>query len=182
MTNRLVISALGEDRPGIVREIARELYRLGCNIEDSTMTQLRGDFAVMMVISAPPEITPEQVEKNFDRIHREMGLSVEVRPFVESKKKNALSAHHNRCILSLSGGDRPGIVYEVSKLLAEREINISDIKTRVLSDSSGDTYIMVLEIELPREVKFSALKVEISGLAEELKVDITLDPMVSEEI
>ena len=42
----LSLSAIGKDRTGIVSSISEILFKLGCNIEDSTMTLLSGQFAV----------------------------------------------------------------------------------------------------------------------------------------
>ena len=40
MSNRWIVTALGQDRPGIVAGVTEVLYKLGCNLEDSAMTRL----------------------------------------------------------------------------------------------------------------------------------------------
>ena len=51
--NHLVISALGKDRPGIVDKLARAIYDLDCNITDSRMTVLGGEFAILLLVEGP---------------------------------------------------------------------------------------------------------------------------------
>ena len=51
------LAAIGKDRPGIVAAVSKVLYELGCNVEDSSMTMLRGNFAVMLVLAAPEGTT-----------------------------------------------------------------------------------------------------------------------------
>ena len=47
------ITVLGHDRPGIIAETTGRLAGLGLNLEDSTMTLLRGHFAMMLVCEGP---------------------------------------------------------------------------------------------------------------------------------
>ncbi|MCZ6710963.1 MAG: glycine cleavage system protein R, partial [Gammaproteobacteria bacterium] len=48
---RAVISAIGRDRPGIVNELSQAVLDLDLSIEDSRMTVLGGEFAVLMSVT-----------------------------------------------------------------------------------------------------------------------------------
>ena len=54
---RFAVSVFGRDRPGIVAAVSRVLADAGCNLEDTSMTILRGHFAMMLVVP-----TDEQLE------------------------------------------------------------------------------------------------------------------------
>jgi len=77
---RLWLSALGADRPGIVAAVSGVLADLGCNLEDSTMTNLQGHFAVLLVVSAPDGVTAGALEDALDPVAGLFELVVAVRP------------------------------------------------------------------------------------------------------
>src|SRR4030065_172696 len=72
------VSVLGKDRPGIVAEVSRILYELGCNIEDSTCTILSGQFAMILVVWHEKLQTAAELDASFDEVRRRMGLLVTV--------------------------------------------------------------------------------------------------------
>jgi glycine cleavage system transcriptional repressor len=64
--NCVVISAVGKDRPGIVAGVSKVLFEAGCNLEDSSMTILEGEFAMILVVSLPEALKIEQLDKKFE--------------------------------------------------------------------------------------------------------------------
>src|ERR1700722_2979397 len=77
---RFWLSALGADRPGIVASVSGVLVDLGCNLEDSTMTNLQGHFAVLLVVSAPDGVTGPALEEALAEVAARCQLVVAVRP------------------------------------------------------------------------------------------------------
>src|ERR1700728_341844 len=77
---RLWLSALGADRPGIVAAVSGVLVDLGCNLEDSTMTNLQGHFAVLLVVAAPDSVTAETLDQALTDVAVRFDLMVAVRP------------------------------------------------------------------------------------------------------
>jgi len=71
----LVISALGEDRPGIVSQFSKVLLEHGCNIEDSRMTVLGGEFAVMLLVEGKWN-TLAKVENSLPELGRQLGMTI----------------------------------------------------------------------------------------------------------
>lgn len=61
MNHFAIVTAFGQDRPGIVALMADSLYRLGCNIEDTCMTRLRGEFTMMLMVRLPEESPPRSL-------------------------------------------------------------------------------------------------------------------------
>ncbi|HZC68761.1 MAG TPA: ACT domain-containing protein, partial [Nitrospirales bacterium] len=62
MENRYaMLTAFGQDRPGIVASLAEGLYHLGCNIEDTCMTRLRDEFAMMLLVRLPAGLAQGQL-------------------------------------------------------------------------------------------------------------------------
>ena len=116
------VTIIGKDRPGIVADTAEVLYRLGCNVEDSSCTMLGGDFAMIQIISHEKPFAEGELTDEFRRL-RELGLSAYVRPLNEDEVCYT-SPHGELCMVSVYGSDRPGIVYRVTRELADRRIEL----------------------------------------------------------
>ena len=169
-----ILSAVGGDRPGIVAQVTRALYRLGCNLEDSAMTRLGGEFAIMLVCSSAASLSSEQLDAALAPLAPpSAGLSIHVKPLAFSAPRRARVQSH---VISVYGADRPGIVYRVAELLARRGVNITDLSTR----RTESLYLMLLEVELPPALKAPALERALRGLAARLRVEVRLQPVDTE--
>lgn len=178
----MMLTALGKDHPGIVKAVTEVIYESRCNIEDSAMTQICGSFVMMIAVVIPDEASHRELEDRLLKLRGQESLFIDLKPLSKPDRKKAVARQKRRCVLTVSGSDKPGIVYEIAKLLADRNINIATINTRIFSDNDSDTYIMILELELPDEIRFNQLKFELSGVSGKLEVDITLEPVVTEYI
>ena len=141
---QLAVTALGADRPGIIARVTGVLLEHGGNIEDSTMTILGGHFAILLLVQA--STPPDELEAALTRATTDLGLVVAVRPVGEG----AASAPPTH-LLSVYGADRPGIVHAVAEHLAARQVNVTDLVTRVL-EGAQPVYAMQLEVSLPTEL------------------------------
>ncbi|ACO03933.1 MAG TPA: amino acid-binding protein [Persephonella sp.] len=165
-----VLTAVGEDRPGIVAGITKVLYEKGFNIEDSTMTRLNNEFTVMLIVTTEEDITEDELRESFDKVAREKDLYINVKEIPEDifEKKHKVGEVYN---IVVYGADKPGIVYSVAKLLSDRNINISDLRT----EKSNDLYLLIAQLEFPPGMSEEELKVDIERLKEELNIDISLE-------
>lgn len=174
MKRHFAISAIGRDKPGIVAGLSKVLYDLGANIEDSSMTILMGQFAMILIVSAESSITASLFEESFQKTMDELGLFVAVEELSEDQLRDTgvfTGAPH---VISVIGADKPGIVYRLSKLLATKGINITDMKTKVIEGESTPVYTMIMEVAIPEDVKVPALKRELSMLGKEMNIEINL--------
>jgi len=168
----MALAAVGRDCPGIVCGVSKVLYEHGCNVEDSSMTILRGEFAMILIVAVPEKVEVDRLRDQLQAVAQDRHL---VLSFRELPQEGA-PAHEMEgtpYIVSVYGADQPGIVYRVTNLLAERNVNITDVNTRVVGEGAP-VYIMILEVEVPTEI---ALEEPLRELAKELAVDITVRPM-----
>lgn len=177
MHTRMALSAIGSDRPGIVSRVTKALYEHGCNIEDSSMTILQGQFAMILVVSVPGE--QERLGRQLETIAEELDLSLSFKPLLAGGASTAPDEESQPFIISVYGGDKPGIVHKVTQFLADRQVNITDVDTGVISN---DIYIMLLEVEVPNSVDTEKLSTDFKALAAELKVDLSLRPMETAQL
>ncbi|MCL2390621.1 MAG: hypothetical protein FWC88_04270, partial [Endomicrobia bacterium] len=87
MSKYISLTAIGKDRPGIVGAITKVLYELKCNIEDSTMTILHGQFAMILIVELPLSITLKKLSSDISKKAKRLGLSVSYSPVASVKKK-----------------------------------------------------------------------------------------------
>ena len=175
----MALSAVGRDCPGIVAAVSQALFERGCNIEDSSMTILRGEFAMILIVSVPDDVDLKQLEERLKGAEADLNLFVSFKELPKEEGDRARQEHsYAGYIVSVYGADRPGIVYRVTRLLADREVNITDVNTRVVGEGKP-VYIMILEVEAPRIPECARLEEELSDLGKELSVDITIRPLES---
>lgn len=171
-STRYVLSVLGQDRPGIVAAVSRVLTDAGCNIEDSSMTILRGAFAMLLIISVP-EGRERDLRAGLVGMTTVEGFLVHVDPYPEGQERQTVGELYT---LSLHGADHSGIVAAVTGLLAQRGVNIVDLSTRVLQ-GQVPVYAMIMEVVLPANVSEADLSAELQRLSLEIDCAITLSPV-----
>lgn len=162
----LAVTVLGHDRPGIIADVTGVLAELGGNLEDSSMTLLRGHFAWTLVVRTAVE--REEVAGRLDPLGAS-GLVVSVLPLSEEEPAGPTGGSY---LLSVHGGDRPGIVSAVTRVLADAGGNVTDLTTRL----AGELYVLVAEVDLPAATDLVELGGRLAEVAGELGVDVTLRP------
>ena len=160
----LAVTVIGRDRPGIVAGVTRVLAGLGANIEDSSMTRLRGTFAMTLIVDVQAE--GAEVEDALAEVAASLGLRISVVPAVEELDAGR-GAHY---VLTLHGADRPGIVAEVTALLAQVGGNVTEMTTRL----TGELYVMVCEVDLPPQRDAAIVAREVAEMGERLGVHAAL--------
>jgi glycine cleavage system transcriptional repressor len=167
------ITVLGHDRPGIIAETTGILAGLGLNLEDSTMTLLRGHFAMMLISQG--SASAEEIQAALAPMADNGSLSVSVR---EVPEETVPPTEGSSWVLTVHGGDRPGIVSSVAAEVAAVGGNITDLTTRL----AGDLYILVAEVDLPTSVDVDALKHTLFKAAEQLDVGVSMHPIDADEL
>ncbi|MBR3627978.1 MAG: transcriptional regulator [Elusimicrobia bacterium] len=178
MKKMLSLSAIGKDRTGIVSSISEILFKLGCNIEDSTMTLLSGQFAVILLLDCPKNSDVSKIKRSLNASMKKLGLSYSI---TEVDKPKTNKKNFGDYIIAVYGSDRVGIVYNVSKYLADKKINITDVQTKI-SGKKDKVYIMLLEVNIPKTLKIDNVKQNLKQLAKELNVEIFVNQADSQKI
>jgi glycine cleavage system transcriptional repressor len=163
--NELAITVVGRDRPGIVADVSGLLSGLGLNLTDSSMTLLRGHFAMTLVCVGAPG--PADVEAALGALTADGNLVATVRVVPPDI---AVAAPGTPFTLIVHGADRLGIVASITNVLARAGGNITDLTTRL----SGALYLLSAEVDLPSIVDIEELMAELDEVAERLGVDVTL--------
>lgn len=172
MVRRWILTALGKDRPGIVARVTKILYDLGCNLEDSAMTRLGGEFAIMLVFSAKGSLPRERLEWACRPLIQSLKLTVHLKGLTRAEQVPRRMGPSY--LITVYGADKPGIVFRVSNLLAGRGVNITDVSTHRTSRKDTPLYLMLLEVQLPRRLAVARLERQLHQLAKRLGVEVSL--------
>jgi glycine cleavage system transcriptional repressor len=161
--DELAITVIGQDRPGIVADVAEALAGLGANLTDSTMTRLRGHFAMTLICNGP---SAPQVEQALGALTADGQLLATVRTVTGTEDGEHRGEPY---LVSVHGADRLGIVAAVTREVAAVGGNITDLTTRL----SRSLYLLIAEVDLD-----PAAADELSGrlieVGRELAVEVTL--------
>lgn len=179
-----ILTAIGVDRAGLVDEVSRYIFNRGGNIEDSRMVNLRGQFAVMLLV-AGDEAAIGRLRHEQAKLAESSGLQVDVRPTPEAPRAGAGP---------VSGGpkpsdalpfrfvatsvDRPGIVHRISHLLRELNVNIESLETRLTAAPYTGAPVFEMEsiLSVPRATQLSQLRQRLGALCDEMNMDWELKP------
>jgi glycine cleavage system transcriptional repressor len=169
----LAISAIGADRPGIVAAVTGVLVEQGCNLEDTSLSILRGHFAMMLVISAPDGVAASTLEQALAPAAQRFELVVAVRAIDDDVPDSPPGAPY---ALSVYGADRPGIVHRVAVALADLGVNVVDLATRMIGGRDRPVYAMLLDVTVPTEVAVEAVEGRLDEVCSDLGVEWSLHP------
>jgi len=164
----LSVSAIGADRPGIVAGVTGVLVAHGCNLEDTSMTILRGHFAMTMVVSSP--VPAATLATAIAPVAEQLELVVDVRDLAPVPAHSSTGRPY---VVSVHGADHPGIVHAVADLLARHGVNIADLTTHLVGDDEP-LYVMTLDVEVPADVAAQGLAAALTQEADRLGVTATL--------
>ncbi|HVF75214.1 MAG TPA: ACT domain-containing protein [Acidimicrobiales bacterium] len=167
------VSAVGADRPGIVAAVTGVLVDTGCNIEDSSMSILRGHFAMMLVVAGPDALDASQLEQALSAPARDLDLVLAVRAIDDDVPA---SPEGDEWTVSVYGADKPGIVHQVTRLLADNGVNVTDVTTRVIGEAERPVYAMLLDATLPPTVEAADVGRRLDELGRSLGVECAMHP------
>ncbi len=166
------VFVLGTDSPGIVADISRALFELGANINDSSHTIIGNQFAMLLLISTAPSFNTEKIQSLFQEVSKKRGLTIHTHQLTYEDIYRKSSDPGQLCVIHLYGADKPGIVYQVTNLLAKNNVNITDLSTRRFGSETKPIYIMYLEAEVPNNIDTRKLGDDLNKLASNLNVEI----------
>ena len=168
----LALTAVGPDRPGLVNDLSSLITAAGANIEDSRMAILGGEFAVIMLISGSPGAI-ERTRQIGAQVEKELGL----RCILKETSAARPPADYLLYRIEVTGADRPGIVQAIAGILADRDINVASLESRVTYAPFSATPMFVLEADLqvPSKTALSELRSDLTATCEEENLDFHLE-------
>ena len=172
--SHLVISALGKDRPGIVNQLSKTIYDLQCNISDSRMTVLGGEFAILLMVEGPWNQLAK-LEDQVPELQAKLNLTITTKR-TEERAPNANLLPYGVDVVSL---DHPGIVYSLASFFSDKDINIEDMTTSSYAAAHTGTpmFSVRMNIGIPANIQIAVLRDEFMDFCDSMNIDAVLEPI-----
>ena len=176
MSQLIVLSAIGTDRTGVVQEISKVILGCGGNIEESRMTTLGSEFAVLMLVSGNWH-TLNRLELGLEKLTVDDTLTFAIRKTGERPASNDRMPY----AVDVISIDQQGIVFGLADFFASRDIEIADVATRRYSaaHTGAPMFAVQMAVSVPSSVHISVLREEFLEMSDRLNLDAILEPVKS---
>ena len=165
-TDQLVLSALGADRSGIIEELSRAVLDCGCNILDSRMAVLGGDFALLLQVAGNWN-TLAKLEDQLPGLEERLSLKI-------SSRRDLMPY-----AVEVVAMDQPGIVHHLARFFSQREINIQEMITSSYPAAHSGTpmFSVHLRVGIRGNIRISDLREEFAEFCDNLNLDAVIEPV-----
>jgi glycine cleavage system transcriptional repressor len=170
----VAITVIGRDRPGIVANVSGVLYRHRSSIEELSQTVIRGQFAMILIASLEEGASAQALKSELRDLSRDLGLDIDLRRLKPEDLIPYEAGGTEPFIITARGKDRPGLVYGITELLAERGINITNLGAQVARLGQEPEYIQVFEVDIPKGLDYGLLQEKLRQRAQEMGVSVDL--------
>ncbi len=169
MRGHFVLIASGHDRVGVVEEMTSVICEHQGNVEASRMARLGGEFAILMMVSAPAE--------HLDALRQRLeGLEHTVHTRPAEVAEVGAESHLQPCGITAMGADHLGILHQLARFLAARGVNIETLNTEVVAApmSGAPLFTMTAVVAVPPALSVDGLRQALDRLGDELGVDVAV--------
>ncbi|WP_417760571.1 glycine cleavage system protein R [Shewanella sp.] len=171
MTNYLVVTAMGTDRPGLVARLAKLASDCDCDIVDSRMAGFGNEFTMIMMMSGSwPAIT--QLESQLPQL----SVELELLTVMKRTSKHTPQNYASRLEVTLQGQDQRGTMRKITTFLAERSLDLGAVRS-FSTDDDANTQHLFLAINIPENVNLEDLEQSIAAEAQSLNLSCSIKRM-----
>ncbi|MGA9851723.1 MAG: glycine cleavage system protein R [Gammaproteobacteria bacterium] len=174
MKQFLVMSVLAEDRPGILHDIARAVKDCGCNVVESRMTVLGGEFTMLVLVSGNWN-TITKLENQLPKLEKRLSLTLSARRTAEREPRHDLIPYAIDAVCL----DQPGIIFNLANFFAERNIGIADLVTRgyPAANTGAPMFSVQMAVNIPADLHIGTLREEFMDFCDRLNLDAIMEPI-----
>jgi glycine cleavage system transcriptional repressor len=171
--NKVIITVLGHDRPGIVAAVARVLFEQRCNIENVSQTILQTEFSGSFIVTLPAEVRQDQLHEIMIEELALMDMHVHVAS-IAAAGDAPQSRGSEPFVITTKGPDRKGLVAGISAAIARYDVNITNLQAVFKGGDEPGNNIMIYEVDIPANTDQKAFYYELRETAESLDLNISI--------
>ncbi|HET6725189.1 MAG TPA: ACT domain-containing protein [Gammaproteobacteria bacterium] len=174
MKQFLAVSALGRERPDLLREITRTALDSGCLIKDSHMILLGQEFSLQLLASGKWDAIA-RLETALTRLGDSLGVAI------TAHRSDERPARHDRIPYTIDAiaADQAGIVHHLVEFFANREIEVSELSTRAYPapQTGAPLFSVQMVIAIPVSMAIAELREDFMDLCDRINLDAIIEPM-----
>lgn len=171
--NKLIVTVLAKDRPGIIAQITDILFKHACNLENVDQMILQNQFAGFFLIESPEDLGKAKLQDILDRETLNTGLKVHVNT-CEENGETASDETGDIFLITTIGPDQKGLVARISKIIAAFNGNILNLKAVFKGGMDPMNNIMSYQVWITPEVDAAGMFAALREKADELNLDIRI--------
>ncbi|NDY72695.1 amino acid-binding protein [Desulfobacter hydrogenophilus] len=170
--NKMIISVLAKDRPGIIASVTSDLCDLGCNLENVNQMILQNQFAGFFIVQAPEGVSAETIRQELTLKEEANGLTIHVRS-LEGDTQMPVE-EKEIFLITTSGPDQKGLVAQLSDVISSFGANIVNLKAVFMGGSNPNENVMSYQVPVTKEIDAPALFAALKEKAKKLDLDIRI--------
>ena len=169
--NKMIISVLAQDRPGIIASVTSDMCDLGCNLENVNQMILQNQFAGFFIVQAPEGVSAETIRQELTLKEEANGLTIHVRSLEGDKMP---VEEKEIFLITTSGPDQKGLVAQLSGVISSFGANIVNLKAVFMGGSNPNENVMSYQVPVTKEIDTPALFAALKKKAKKLNLDIRI--------
>lgn len=169
--NKVIITVLGKDRPGIISLITTCLYDLDCNLENANQMILQEQFAGFFIVELPEELDHASLSRTLEGRTQDTGLTIHINP-MEADKGREQDVPGETFLITTIGPDQKGLVARFSKIIARHQVNIENLKAVFRGGKDPAANIMSYQVFITPDIDTAGLFNDLRQTAGDLNLDI----------
>ncbi|MCB1748926.1 MAG: glycine cleavage system protein R [Gammaproteobacteria bacterium] len=174
MQNLVAISAMGENRPGLVEPLVKAFRECGCSIAESRLSVLGDRFMMMALLSGTWDAVAK-IESMLPRLEQELDISI------VAQRAAARTPAHNLMpyAVEVIAVDQVGIVHQIAQFFSHHDINIEDMYTGNYAAAHTGTpmFSLHMTISIPTDISIAAMRSEFMDFCDQLNLDAIMEPV-----
>jgi glycine cleavage system transcriptional repressor len=171
--NKVVISILGQDRPGIIAAVSRILFEQGCNIENVNQTILQSEFSGIFIATVPVECGLDCLGDALRQGLKPLGQHVAIK-HLEPLKPDPRFINAEPFVLTTRGPDRKGLVATITAVIAKHGVNVTNLRAVFKGGDDPNSNFMIYEVDIPNDTDHRALHADLRETAADLDLEISI--------
>jgi len=171
--NKIIITVLGQDRPGILAAVSGVLYRLDCNIENVSQTILQSEFAGIFIASRPEELSRQSLMYHLEEELLPRDLYIHMTEVKEGRDEVVLP-ESDPFVITTMGPDRKGIVAAFTGILARYGVNVTQLRAVFKGGDDPHNNTMIYQVDVPRTSDQKELRRELREQAKAFQLEISI--------
>lgn len=170
---KVIVTVLGKDRPGIIALVSGILFDLDCNLENVHQMIMQNEFAGFFLVELPDSLSLASLEKTLSKQIRNQGLHVHVNrlnPDTPAQNHPSMETF----LVTTIGPDQKGLVARISKVMADFNANITNLKAVFKGGSDPLSNIMSYQIDIHEDIDQKGLFSALQDAGSELGLDVRI--------
>lgn len=172
MKHKVVITVLGQDRPGIIARVSKVLFEQDCNVENVSQTILQSEFSGIFIASIPERLTIDVLYSCLIDQTEDLGLHVYIKD-LKAPESPADTVAGDPFVITTQGPDRKGLVAAITAIIADNGVNVTNLQAVFKGGDDPTKNIMIYEVWIPTDTDRAALTRQLTRKADELGLDIS---------